>query len=152
MSTQVPRYAGLGVFIINNQSAIYIKAMLRNSSSVLMAEVAALAVGAKIISALGIQHPFFLSDNQQVVNFFNGNHHDNPPQWKIKPFTQCFINNTSNNNARIFQIHRKLNITAHVLATEAFSCTNRTNFDLTSSCTNPGHVNSCPYSFELCNQ
>jgi hypothetical protein len=36
-----------------------------------MAEAAALALGAQIICALGVQPPFFLSDNQQLVNFFN---------------------------------------------------------------------------------
>lgn len=60
-----------------------------------------------------------ISDNQQLVNFINGNDHDNPSQWEIKPFTQRFVNNTSSNNARIFKIHRKLNTTAHALATEA---------------------------------
>jgi len=66
-----------------------------------------------------------VSTMHKLVNFFNGNDHDNPPHWDIKPFTQCFINNTSSNNARIFKIHRELNTTAHVLATEAFNFTNR---------------------------
>lgn len=38
-----------------------------------------------------------------------------------QPFTQRFINHTSGNNARVFKVHRKLNTTAHVLATQAFS-------------------------------
>jgi hypothetical protein len=74
-----------------------------------------------VVSALGIQHPFFLSDNQQLVNFFNGNDHNNSPRWEISLFTQRFINHTSDNNARVFKVHRKLNTTAHVLATQAFS-------------------------------
>lgn len=147
MQAQAPRRAGLGVFIINNQSsttsAIYIKAMLRDSSSVLMAEAAALALGAQVLCALGVQQLFFLSDNQQLVNFFNGNDHNNPPQWEIKPFTQSFINNTSSNNARLFRIDGKLNTTAHVLASQVNS-SNRTSLDLLSTCTNPAHVNSCP--------
>ena len=84
-----------------------------------MAEAAALALGAQMLCTLGVQQPFFLSDNQQLVNFFNGKDHNNPPHWEIKPFTQSFINNTSRNNARIFKIDRKLNTTAHVLATQA---------------------------------
>jgi len=89
MQPQISRPAGLGVFIVNTQpgasSTIYIKASLRDCSSVLMAEAAALA--------LGVHQPFFLSDNQQLVNFFNGKDHANPPHWDIKPFTQSFINN-----------------------------------------------------------
>jgi hypothetical protein len=71
-----------------------------------MAESAALALGARIISIHGIQRRFFLTDNQLLVNFFVGNDHNHPPQWETKPFTQCFISSTSSNNARIFKIHR----------------------------------------------
>jgi len=50
MQPQISRPAGLGVFIVNTQpgasSTIYIKASLRDCSSVLMAEAAALALGA----------------------------------------------------------------------------------------------------------
>ena len=53
---QVPRKAGLGVFIVNNQpqttATIYIKAVLNTSTSVLMAEAAALALAAEIACSL----------------------------------------------------------------------------------------------------
>lgn len=80
---QVPRRTGLGVFFLNTQSsttsAAYIKVILRDSALVLMAEAAPLALAAQIALALGIQCPMFLSDNQQLVTFLDGNGHTNPP-------------------------------------------------------------------------
>lgn len=82
-SLQVPRSAGLGIFIINGHegaaSTIYVKAIQKGCTSVLMSEVAALTLGAKILNALQVHHPFFLSDNQQLVSFFNGQNHSTPP-------------------------------------------------------------------------
>jgi LPS O-antigen subunit length determinant protein (WzzB/FepE family) len=76
---QVPRKAGLGVFFLNTSpggsGTIYIKALMQSSTSVLMAEAAALALAAKIALALGIQSPVFLSDNQKLVTFLNGSDH-----------------------------------------------------------------------------
>jgi hypothetical protein len=112
------------VFIINNQShlpaTIYIKAKLRGSTSVLMAEVAALALASRVVSAIGIQSPFFLTDNQQLVSFFNENDLTTP-HWEVKPFTQSFINHISSINVKIFKVPRKLNTTAHVLASQALN-------------------------------
>lgn len=115
---QVSRQAGLGVFIIDTSSqppaAIYIKAKLQRTTSVLTAEAAALSLAGQIVSALGALNPFFLTDSQQLVTFLNGNNHTNPPRWDIKN-TQDFINHTSSNNAKIFKVARKLNTTAHIL-------------------------------------
>jgi exonuclease I len=47
-------------------------------------------------------------------------------------------------NAKIFKVDRKLNITAHVLANQAYNSTVRTSQGLLPTCTNPLHVNSCP--------
>jgi len=76
-----------------------------------------LALAAQIAFTLGIHYSIFLSDNQQLGAFFNGNDHTNPPHWEIKGFIQSFINHSSRNNANIFKVHRKLNTTAHVVAT-----------------------------------
>jgi hypothetical protein len=153
---QVPRRAGLGVFFLNTHpnrsSAIYIKATLNDSTSVIMAEATALALAAQIAFSLGIiiNCPIFLSDNQQLVTFLNGRDHTHPPHWNIKRFiTQSFINQSSRNNGRFFKIHRKLNTTAHVLATRAFSSLRWTSTQMQTFCTNPLHVNSCPTSIAL---
>jgi hypothetical protein len=62
-----PRKAGIGIFIINTQvqlvQHIYIKAAMIDSVSVLMAEVAALALAAVITDRLQLHHTNFLSDN-----------------------------------------------------------------------------------------
>lgn len=90
ITLQVSRSAGLGIFIVNGHtsttSTIYVKAVMGSCNIVIMAEAAALALGAQILKALNVQQPFFLSDNQQLVTFFNGDH-INPPYWDIKPFT-----------------------------------------------------------------
>jgi hypothetical protein len=52
-----------------------------------MGEAAALAFGATIVKALQIQYCNFLSDSQQLVHFLYQEHQQNPPQWRIKPFT-----------------------------------------------------------------
>jgi len=109
-----------------------------------MAEAAALALAAQIVSAIGIQCPIFLSDNQQLVTFLNGSDHTNPPQREIKRFTQSFINLSSRSNAKIFKVQRSQNTTAHVLATQAFNSSYRTSFEKQFSCTNAAHVISCP--------
>jgi hypothetical protein len=56
---QASRSAGLGIFIVNNHpsaaSTIYVKAVAMNCNSVIMTEVAALALGAQLLKALQVQ-------------------------------------------------------------------------------------------------
>jgi len=49
-----------------------------------MAEAAALALAAAVVSALNIQCPVLLADNQQQVSYFNSRDHSTPPRWDIK--------------------------------------------------------------------
>jgi len=145
---QVPRNAGLGIFIVDSHlqttSTIYIKAVKKDCNSVIMAEAAALSLAAQILQALRAFQPYFLTDSQQLVTFFNGADHSNPPRWDIKPLTQAFSNIISENGGRIFKIDRKLNTTAHVLAHHAHQLygTDLTAFQ--ANCNNPHHVTSCP--------
>ena len=109
-----------------------------------MAEAAALTLAADIASTLQIRQPTFLSDNQMLVAFFNRSEHSNPPCWEIKPTTQKFINCCSTLHAKIFKISRKLNNTAHILASQALNtCTDH---EHTSNimCTNQNDVQACP--------
>lgn len=115
-----------------------------NTTSVLMAEAAAMAMAASIISALRIQNPVFLTDNQELVSFFNGDNHDLPPRWEIKPYTQLFINCTRNNAPTVGKIARGLNTTAHELATQAFRSSNLQCNENRISCVNISHLQSCP--------
>lgn len=99
---QLSRPTGLGVFIINTQQqltiSMYIKATMPSSTSVIMAEAAALALAASLISAMHMQAPIYLTDNQQLVNFYNRTDHSSPPHWSIKFYTQKFNNHNSTNN------------------------------------------------------
>ena len=75
-SPQVPRRAGIGIFIVTSYAGItatiYVKAICQECNSVLMAEATTLALGAKILNAMQGPQPFFLSHNQQLANFLNG--------------------------------------------------------------------------------
>lgn len=155
---QVPRRAGLGVFIIDTQfqptATIYIKAVLNASTSVLMAEAAAIALAAQVVSALDIRNMSFPTDNQQLVKFLNSNNHDTPPRWDTKFFTQSFINNTRNCDPKMFKVPRNLNTTELVLATQAYcNHTSSSTAQMRFRCTN---LCSCkqlplPGGSELCN-
>jgi len=61
-----PTAAALGIFVLNFQvqptQIIYIQATLHQSSWVLMAEAAPLALASKITEAMNLQHCHFLSD------------------------------------------------------------------------------------------
>jgi ribonuclease HI len=83
---------------------IYIKATLDATASVLMAEAAALALAAIITDRFGLQQVDFLSDSQQLVHFLNGQDQTNPPERRIKYYTQIFSNFTGQRNTRIRRI------------------------------------------------
>jgi ribonuclease HI len=117
------RNAGLGVFIINTNldpvQMIYIKATLSDAASVLLAEAAALALAAIITNKLDFQQVTFLSDSQQLVQFLNAQDRTNPPEWRIKYYTQLFSNFTGQRNTRVCRIRRTQNQTADTLAKQA---------------------------------
>jgi ribonuclease HI len=99
--------AGLGIFIVNTDInppfAIFIKAFLQVSSSVLMAESAALALAIYICRNMNLQHVNFYSDTQLLVDCLNGPDSSNPPDWRIKPFTH-FVQSTRINSYQIIKI------------------------------------------------
>ena len=79
-ANQHMRKAGLGVFILEprRKLMIHIKA-IATANSVIMAEAAAISLAGTILSTMQIQDVFFLTDNQQMVRFFNGSDHSDPP-------------------------------------------------------------------------
>lgn len=79
-----------------------------------------------------------------VLGLLGFSDHSHPPVWNIKTFTQRFINGASVNNGKIFKIHRKLNTTAHILATQAFRSLSSDSTQMQIICNNAAHVNSCP--------
>jgi len=86
-----------------------------------MGEAAALALGASIVQALQIPYCNFLSDSQQLVHFLHQENQQNPPQWRIKPFTQVFTNTATTLQTQLFKINRNQNTTADTLAKQARS-------------------------------
>ena len=98
---------------------IYIKATMLDSTSVLMAEAATSALAATVTERLHLQQTNFLTDNQELVLFLNASDHSNPPDWRIKHFTQLFVNYTKQRTTEIFKISRNLNQTADTLARQA---------------------------------
>jgi hypothetical protein len=72
---------------VNPPQSVYVKAAITYSSSVLMAEAAALALAATITHQLHLQHTNFLTDNQELVHIFNASDHTNPSDWRIKRYT-----------------------------------------------------------------
>jgi hypothetical protein len=84
-----------------------------------MAEAAALALAGTICSTLHFTEVSFLSDCEQLVHHFRCQDTAHPPDWRIKFFTQTYINTTADMQAQIFKIDRKLNMTADTLARQA---------------------------------
>jgi hypothetical protein len=119
----MPRPAGIGIFIVNMQVQpplkLQVNATLSDASSVIMAEAAGLAIAANIAQLMNLQHINFFTDNQELVSFFNGADKSNPPDWRIKTYTQLFINHTSSRSTGVFKISRELNLIAHNLAQQA---------------------------------
>ena len=123
-----------------------------------MAEATAMALAAIITRRLNLQLIIFLSDNQQLVHFLNAPDQTNPPEWRIKRFTQMFTNFTGQRHARILRIQRTQNQTADVLARQAFLESQPTDelprqaflesqptsSNMACTCTNIAHVTQCP--------
>jgi len=108
----------LDVFIINTQvhppQNVYIKTAMKDSTLVLMAEAAALALAVTVTDRLQLNHINFLSDSQQLVQFLNSSDHSNPPDWRIKPFTQIITQGRSTSIG--VKVSRNMNHTADLLA------------------------------------
>jgi hypothetical protein len=143
-----PRNAGLGLFIVNTQvhpaQTIFVKAILTGAISVLMAEAAAMALAAIVTDCLNMQEIIFLSNNHMLVHFLNDLDHANPPELKIKHFTQIFTSSTSRRDARILRIQRTQNQTAGILARQALLESQPSSLNLASTCSNAAHVIQCP--------
>jgi hypothetical protein len=111
--TSQPISAGLGVFILNFQE------QLPQAISVIMAEAASLALASAVCHNLNLSGVNFFSDCEQLVHFLNKNDISNPPDWRIKYFTQTFFNNTRSRSSTIFKVNRHLTTTADAMARQA---------------------------------
>jgi len=142
-----PDKSGLGILIVNVQvqptQTIYIQAKLAECTSVLMAEAVSLAFAATVAETLNLSNINFLSDCQQLVHFLNAVDQSNPPDWRIKPFTQMFSNYARSRESKIFKIKRQLNSTADALARQALSVSASQYSSLEPTCSYEHHVLQC---------
>lgn len=140
-----PRKASLGIFIFDpgKHLKIHIKAQAKGCSSVLMAEAASLSLASRISARLGIRHVNFYMDSMILATFLNGTNFDQPPDWRIKPYTQRFINDAKEISARVHKISRRLNSKAHTLAAMAFRETIFPPGTISIVCENPNHLAPC---------
>ena len=83
----------------------------------------------------------FLSDCQQLVHFLSSADQANPPDWRIKPFTQIFTTCSAQCQAKIYKINWTLNTTVDSLAKHAIleSCSN-----YEPVCSYSRHSHQCP--------
>lgn len=141
------RQAGLGILLVNTEvqptQTVYIKAILADCSSVLMAEAAAIALAVQIIQSMNLTNISFLSDCQQLVHFLNTADHSNPPDWRIKHFTQLFTNHSRCRGFKIFKIDRRLNTTADAQSRQALSHLVSQEHHLETSCSYEHHDHKC---------
>jgi len=142
-----PRPAGLGVFILLFQEqmpqAIYVKARLDDCSSVIMAEAASLVLASAVGHNLNLSGVNFLLDYEQLVHFLNKNDISNPPDWRIKYYTQTFANFTRSSSSNIIKVHRCLNTMVDALARQAVQHSTFQNSDLEFSCSLEHHMPHC---------
>jgi ribonuclease HI len=92
---------------------------MQESSSVIMAESAAMALASTILNQLQCRNTTILFDNQQLVHLLNEVKLSNPPDWRIKPFTQIAANLLSGNSSQVRRIKRNQNQMADSLAKQA---------------------------------
>jgi ribonuclease HI len=142
-----PNFAGLGIFIVNTNAnppfSVFIKAFMQDSTSVLMAESTALALATSLCSNMNLEQLNLYSDSQLLVDCLNGPDPSNPPDWRIKPFTQI-IQHSLNTSYKVCKIPRAQNMMADYLARRSLH--NLLSFHLSTpvSCTNPIHCQGCP--------
>jgi len=66
-----------------------------------------------------LKNTTILFDNQQLVHLLNEVNLSNPPDWRIKPFTQIAANLLSGNSSQVRRIKRNQNQMADSLAKQA---------------------------------
>lgn len=122
---------------------------MKDSTSVLMAKAAALALATTVYQQLQLININFLSDSQGLVQFLNGFDISNPPNWRIKPFTQIIRNYTQGRSTSILNISRNQNQIADLLARQALSDLDSNLINHSCVYSNPTHVDQCPLPLAL---
>lgn len=145
--------AGIGIYFINMQenppNFLSFRALATNVSSVIMAEAIALALASAIASSFNFQRVTFHTDSGILQQFIDSQDHSHPPDWRMKPFTQFFINFASKSGATILKIPRSVNIIADSLAKTALLLADTVHQPSSLTCSYSSHCNLCPLSSSL---
>lgn len=120
-----------------------LKAALQDSSSILMAEAATLALVTTLLNHMDIHSAHLVSDNQLLVNYINGPYSPNPPDWRIKPYAEI-VSSTLPSSCRIYQIRRMQNHMADSLARQSLHLISSNQQPFSGLCTNTSHVHGYP--------
>jgi hypothetical protein len=89
----------------------------------------------------GLHNTQFFTD--VLVNCINGDNPSDPPNWKIKPFTQASVS-SSTGSSKIHKIPRTQNHMADSLATRRLNSSQSIPVPLSTICYNPAHFHGCP--------
>jgi ribonuclease HI len=81
---------------------MFVKVAMQGSSSVFVAEAAALALAATLLNVMGFIPANLFSENQLLVNCINGSDPPNTPDWRAVPYTQI----GSSTLAGSFKVHK----------------------------------------------
>jgi hypothetical protein len=108
-----------------------------------MAESAALALTTSLCENMNLEHLNLYTDSQLLVDSINGPDPFNPPDWRIKPFTQI-IQDSLTISYTVCKIPRTQNQMADSLARRALHSLLSFQPSSPVSCTNPYHIQGCP--------
>jgi ribonuclease HI len=134
-------------YIVNTEIeppfSMFITTYLQESTSMIMAKFAALALATSLCRNMGLQKVNFYTNNQLLVNCINGANPSNPPDWRIKLLTQTIIASLQD-SYNIQKISRTQNHMAHSLANTKFHQNQFHHIAQPSLCTNHSHAHGCP--------
>jgi ribonuclease HI len=108
-----------------------------------MAESATLALAFSLCRKMNLEHTQFYTDSQILTDCINGPDPSNPPEWRIKPFTQL-IQSSFNAYYSVVKIPRTENQMADSLARRALHSILSSQPSPPNLCTNPSHSQGCP--------
>jgi hypothetical protein len=122
---------------------MFIKGFMQDSTSVLMAESADLALATSLCRRMNLEHISFFTDSQLLVNCNNGENTAHPPDWRIKPFTQIIVSSLQD-SYKVHKIPRTQNHMAHSVSNRALHHLDFHYIAQPTLCTNSSHVLECP--------
>jgi hypothetical protein len=104
----------------------------------------ALALAARVAVNMGYTNVSFFSDCSQLVQFLSSQDHSNPPDWRMKNFTQEYDTSFVTIHSKLYKINRAQNLEADSLARLAVSLASTVHQPLSLDCSYGVHETQCP--------